>query len=843
MIFLRLKLTSILLLFTLFIFAAKAQQTGNQRPAGPADGHISGKVIDGNNAEPVAFATVALIKRSDNQIAKALQTDIQGGFKLDNVAYGRYLLRITFVGYATIIKDSISVNPNHKTINFGVLKMHAGKSALLNEVSVRSKKSSIQLGIDRKVFAVDQSLVSEGGSATDLLTNVPSVQVDVDGNVNLRGSSNVRILIDGKPSLIAGGNVSDILQSIPASSIETIELITNPSSKYDPEGQSGIINIVLKKNKSLGFTGTASVSAGTLQAFNSNVSLAYQHKKINIYGNYSHRQNNRSADGFSYRTRDAIQPNTVAQQYNQNSLNTGGNNGNQIKAGIDYNLANKTTVSFSSNINFRDNDRIQNSITNGLNYPGALIQKQVTANEANNHGNNHDFNIDLSQKFKKPKEELTANFSLGKGNENDVDNLNSEQYTYYPASKYFDNRQYNLNQGNNRNWNLQADYTDPIGKDGKLELGYRTTLSRADNSFIASVYDTSAKDFVFDPTISTQFIYDEKTHAAYGTYQQQYGKFGLQVGSRFEKTIINTDLVATNQSHVQNYFRIYPSVFLSEKLSEDQTLQLSYSRRINRPRDREINPFLDKSDPLSYRQGNPDLRPEDVHSFELSYAKYWKSTTLTSSIYYRRTNDIIEFVRSLYDNTGVSITNFANFEYGTASGFEFIARTDITNKWNVTSNLNLYRNTLKGNSALGVADNDGFAWNANLTTNITLPYSFSLQVRGDYQAPQAIAQGHSKANSGVDAALRYDFYKRKASLSLNGRDLFNTRKFGYVTDDGTYQSNVNRRFQSRMFLMTLSYRFGRGGGEDSGKGKNKDKKNKDQQDNNPPDEGGMGGPQ
>ncbi|WP_448700858.1 TonB-dependent receptor domain-containing protein [Mucilaginibacter sp. AW1-3] len=836
MIFLRPKLT-VTLLFTLFIFAAKAQQTAASKPTSPADGHISGKVIDGTNAEPVAFATVALIKKADNQIAKAIQTDIQGGFKLDNVAYGRYLLRITFVGYATVIKDSIAVNANHKTVNFGVLKMHAGKAALLNEVSVRSKKSSIQLGIDRKVFTVDQSLVSEGGSATDLLANVPSVQVDVDGNVNLRGSSNVRILIDGKPSLIAGGTVTDILQSIPASAIETIELITNPSSKYDPEGQSGIINIVLKKNKSLGFTGSASASLGTLNAFNSNISLAYQHKKINIYGNYSHRQNNRSAAGYSYRTRDIVPADlTTPFQYNQNQLNTGGNNGNQIKAGIDYNLTNKTTVSFSSNINIRDNRRIQNSTTNGLNIAQALVEQYTTDNHSNNHGNNHDFNVDFSQKFKKPKEELTANFGLAKGNENNVDNLNTNYYLVStPPSK-----QFNTNLGNERNWNLQVDYTDPIGKNGKLELGYRTTLSRADNNFVADTIDFATNQFVLDPSISTRFIYDEKVHAVYGNYQQQFGKFGLQAGARFEKTIINTNLVNFDTSHVQNYFRVYPSIFLSEKLSETQTLQLSYTRRINRPRDREIIPFLDKSDPLAYRIGNADLKPEDVHSFELSYAKYWKSTTLTSSVYYRRTNDIVQFIRVPYDTTGITITKFANFSYGTTAGFEFIARTDITNKWNITANLNLYQNTVKGSSALGIPDNNGFAWNGNLTTNLTLPYSLSLQLRGDYQAPQAIAQGRSKANSGLDAALKYDFYKHKASLSLNGRDLFDTRKFGFTTDDGVYHNNVDRRFQSRMFLMTLSYRFGRGG---DSPGKGKDKKDKQPDGNNPPDDGGGGGPQ
>jgi len=831
----KIKLPIAILLLLLFTNISNAQQPGNAKPAGPADGHISGKVVDAANNEPVAFATVALIKKTDSQIAKAIQTDINGGFKLDNIAYGRYLLRITFIGYATIIKDSLSVNANHKLLNFATLKMHAGKSALLSEVSVRAQKSSIQLGIDRKVFSVDQSLVSEGGSATDLLANVPSVQVDVDGNINLRGSSNVRILVDGKPSLLAGGSVTDILQSIPASAIETIEVITNPSSKYDPEGQSGIINIVLKKNKSLGFTGTASVSVGTLDAFNSNVSLAYQHKKINIYGNFSHRQSNRSANGYSYRSRDSVITDPAKPvQYNQNSLNTGGNNGNQIKAGIDYNLTDKTTVSFSSNINIRNNDRIQNSTTNGINNNGLLVEQDLINNNTDEKGNNHDFNFDFSQKFRKPKEELTANISLAKGSENDLSNLNTGEYTFYPANGFLDDKQLNTNIGNTRNWNLQTDYTDPIGKDGKLEVGYRTTMNRSDNDYAANLYDFTTNEFIYDPAISTRFIYDEKIHAVYGNYQQQFGKFGIQGGARFEKTIINTDLVNFDISHVQNYFRIYPSLYLTEKLSEDQTLQLSYSRRINRPRDRQIIPFLDTSDPLNYRIGNPDLKPEDVHSFELSYAKYWKSTTLTSSVYYRRTNDIIQFVRSAYDTTGITITRFANFSYGTTAGFEFIARTDITPKWNITSNLNLYQNTLKGNSALGVSDNSGFAWNANLTSNLQLPYSLSLQVRGDYQAPQAIAQGKSKANSGMDAALRYDFYKHKASLSVNGRDLFNTRKFGYTTDDGTYHNNVDRRFQSRMFLMTLSYRFGSGGD------KGKDKKDKQQDNNNQPDEGGMG---
>jgi outer membrane receptor protein involved in Fe transport len=829
------------LFYILFTFSAKAQKAATA----VADGHVSGHVIDAANNQPVAFGTVVLFKKADNQPAKSVQTDMDGNFKLDGIAYGKYLLRISFVGYANLVKDSLTLSAARKSYAFGTLKMKPAKTALLNEVTVQSKKSSMQLGIDRKIFSVDQSLVSSGGSATDLLSNVPSVSVDVDGNVNLRGSSNVRILIDGKPSLLAGGTVADILAAIPASSIETIEVLTNPSSKYDPEGESGIINIVLKKNKSLGFNGSSSLSAGNYGTYNGNLALSYQHQKINIYGNFSHRQNERSGGGYSYRTK--IDSNKL---YNQNSTQTGTNDGNQAKAGIEYNLSDKSVLGFSGDINFRDQSRSQFSNTNVLN--SALTQTQFLESNTNGPGtgNNHDLNLDYSLKFKKPKEELTANISLANGNENNTSNIYNGQYNYNPNS-FVDSSQYTNNIGHSRNWNLQADYTNPIGKTGKFEIGYRTTLSRADNDFASYKVNPGTGALIFNPKLSTDFIYDEKIHGIYSNYQQQFGKFGIQGGVRVEKTIINTSLVSDiSSAHVQDYLRVYPSLFLTEKLTDDQTLQLSYSRRINRPRDRQIIPFIDTSDPLNLRTGNPNLLPEDVHSFELSYAKYWKSTTLTSSVYYRRTNDIFQFVRTLYNSTtGSVLTDFYNFNYGTNAGFEFIEHTDITAKWNITSNLNIYQGFVKGgniNYTVGnkdtttfIPDQTSFAWNGNITSNIQLPYSLSAQVRVDYQAPQAIAQGRTKANSGVDAALKYEFYKRKASLSLNGRDIFNTRKFGYTTNDGYYINDVTRRFQSRSIMMTLSYRFG---SSDFKAGKDKDKKDKADGNINPPDEGGAGGP-
>ncbi|RYE11650.1 MAG: TonB-dependent receptor [Sphingobacteriaceae bacterium] len=781
-------------------FAANAQTTGR----------LNGKLIDATNSKPLDFATIILLN-PNNQIIKTAQTDASGSFRMDAIAFGTYSLKISYVGYNPIIRPT-TFDAAHTVLSLGSIKMALSKTSVLKEVTVQAKKNTIQLGIDRKSFNVEQSLVSQGGSATDLLSNVPSVSVDIDGNVSLRGSSSVRILIDGKPSLLGGSSIADVLQSIPASSIETIELITNPSSKYDPEGQSGIINIVLKKNSRRGLNGNVSITGGLPNTFNTNVALAYQNKNVNLYGNYSHRYGQRSGSGFSNRTnfRRLSSGADTTFTFNQNSSNTRNFTGDVFKVGMDYNIGEKTTVGVSSNVNLRKRDGGDNGLTQGIGQFGNLNSSIDRNNSEYEKGNNYDFNFDFSHKFKKPQEELTSNISFGRGMEDETQNFNTNTYNYVRTPSSLNNLiQQNLTDGNFRNWNLQLDYTNPLTKTSKLELGYRTTLSRNASDFDADTLNNFG-NFVNDPRISTNFVYDEKIHAVYGNYQKQLGNFGVQAGLRAEQALINTALLDSNKTFNQNYFRIYPSVFLTQKFTGEQTLQLSYTRRVNRPRDRQIIPFLDRSDALNYRTGNPSLRPEDVHSFELSYAKYWATTTLTSSAYYRQTNGAIQRITSSYDNTGIQLTRFENVARAITSGLELIGRTEITNKWNATANLNFYNTSVKGDPSLGLADNSGFAWNGNVTTNFPLPFNISGQARFDYQAPQVIAQGKTRTNYGLDAGLRYDFLAKKvASISLNARDIFKTRRFGSITSDPTFYNVTDRRFSSRQVNLTFAYRFGR----------------------------------
>ncbi|RYF09323.1 MAG: TonB-dependent receptor, partial [Flavobacteriales bacterium] len=315
-------------------------------------GKITGTIVDGQTNETIPYASALVLDKKTKATVKMVQTDLEGKFTINNLPKGVYTFKASYVGFQTMVRDSVSISDAVKEINLGSIKMKTGKGNLLNEVTITAAKPTMQLGIDKKVFSVDQSLVSEGGSATDLLQNVPSVQTDMEGNVSLRGSSGVRVLIDGKPSLIAGGNVAQILQSIPASSIESVELITNPSAKYDAEGQSGIINIVLKKNKKLGFNGSLALTAGNRENYNANTSLSFQNSKVNIFGNYSYRYGYRIGNGFNNIT--YLNPAAGSLAFaNQANESRDLNDGHNLKAGLDYYLAEKTVVTFAAGLNYR----------------------------------------------------------------------------------------------------------------------------------------------------------------------------------------------------------------------------------------------------------------------------------------------------------------------------------------------------------------------------------------------------------------------------------------------------------------------------------------------------------
>ncbi|MET4138841.1 TonB-dependent receptor [Pedobacter sp. UYP1] len=780
----------------------------------PATGKLTGKVVDIQNNETVPFATAVLINRKTKATVKVAQTDADGSLLMNDIPAGVFTFKVSYVGYQTMVRDSVAITKNQRIISLGTIKMKASKGNVLSEVTISGKKSPIQLGIDKKVFSVEQSLVSEGGSASDLLQNVPSVQIDVDGNVSLRGSTGVKVLIDGKPSLIAGGDIAQVLASIPASSIETVEVITNPSSKYDAEGQSGIINIVLKKNTKLGFNGNVALTAGNRDNYNGNVSLSFQNKKINIYGNYGYRYGNRPGGGYNniqYLTRkDSL---AYADQLNKwESVDKTHN----LKAGLDYYLTDKDILSFSGGFNSRINDRTEYLDINKYATGRVPLEFSKRINTNDGSGHSYDLNLDYSHKFK-PNQELTFNFGYSTGTNDNFQVYNTSVYSLngVPASSAQDILN-NTNDGTNKNYNIQLDYTMPLGKLGKIETGYRSQIRFSDANTVAKRFDNASGSYVDNLPLSNDFDSKDQVHAIYLNYQNQIKNFGYQLGLRAEDALLNTTSGGYDQSGVFGtapariaYKRLYPSVYLTQKFTGEQQIQLSYSRRVNRPRPWDTNPFIDYSDPLNWRKGNPNLLPEDVHSFELGYSKFWPKVTLISSVYLRQTNDLIQRVRSVPDADGVIITTPENLTKDLSSGLEFIAKVDALKVWNFTGNLNVYHSKIDGVPAFGIQGNSGFSWNANLTNNFVLPHSITLQVRADYNSSQVLAQGTRKAMYGIDGGAKYDFKGKKASLSLNVRDIFNTRKFGMLTQDANSIIDFQRYQQGPMGNLTFSYRFGK----------------------------------
>lgn len=777
-------------------------------------GKISGKILDGQTNETIPFASAILLDRKTKATFKVVQSDADGAFVITAIPKGVYTFKASYVGYQTMVRDSISISEVVTEVNLGSIKMKTAKGNLLNEVTVSAPKTTMQLGIDKKVFSVDQSLVSEGGSASDLLQNVPSVQTDIDGNVSLRGSSGVRVLIDGKPSLIAGGNISQILQSIPASSIESVELITNPSAKYDAEGQSGIINIVLKRNKKLGFNGSVALTAGNRDNYNANTNLSFQNKKINLYGNYSYRYGNRLGGGFNNILYS--NPNATIASANQNTDSKDINKGHNLKAGLDYYLAEKSVISFSSGLNIRNENEKEFLAINQFQSNNTPFKLSNQVNSEAGGGNSYDFNLDFSQKFKKPKEELTVNLGYSEG-DNDDDQL-------YVNTVYNDNgipvnqapEIQRTNRANfNKNYNAQLDYTLPVGKGGKIEAGIRSQVRIAESSTNAEDINQLTGLYTFNNQLSNEFNNKDQVHAGYVNYQNQINNFGYQLGLRLEDASLDTHLGSYDANHNLTYTpgrvaytRIYPSVFLTQKFTGEQQVQLSYSRRVNRPRGWDTNPFLDVSDRLAYRQGNVNLRPEDVHAFELSYSKYFDKWSLVSSAYLRRTNDVIQRIATDLGN-GITLTTPQNLTRNISSGLELIGKFDFYKRWNFTANINLYQSKIVGVPQFGIAENSGFSYNANLTNNFVLPYGITMQLRGEYRSKEVTAQGTRKAMYGMDAGAKYDFMNKKASLSLNIRDVFSTRKWQQNTRVDQFTRDFSRYMQGTMANLTFSYRFGK----------------------------------
>lgn len=783
-------------------------------------GKIETIIIDEETKEPIIGASASLLQQSNQHYIQGAQSDIEGKLMFSDVDFGIYAIRITYVGKENVLIENVRV-ANSQPVKLAQVSM-LDDGELIEEVVVEGQVPEMRLGIDKKVFDVSQSLVSVGGSASELLENVPTLDVDADGNISLRGSSGVKILIDGRESAMAGSDVGALLQSLPANSVDKVEIITNPSAKYDAEGQSGIINIVLKKNVRTGLNGSVTASGGSYDNYSAGVDLNYRDQKFNFFGGYNYA--NRVRPGNSYNDNTEL-IDGVVQENSERTISSTDNNrkgtNHTFRFGADWYAGPKTTFSLGTNVSVRDNDRRSDINYRYFNVPD-LGDYSSRISQQYEEDLGVDITFDFKQELKREGEEITANITYGNDSE---DGTNDFHQTY--ANGRADFQRQNVTSEAGKNWNFQVDYVLPFGEDHKFEAGYRTIVRNSEDTQWSEVLDTLTNQFLPDYSVSNNFDLTNSVHALYANYQRKLTeKLGLQVGLRGEQTYLkstyyNLDPAAPEDEKRndgnQDFFRLYPSAFLSYEVGNaGDKVQLSYTRRVQRPRGWQVNPFVNINDEINYRQGNPNLLPEDIHSLELSFAKFYDKWNFISSAYYRRSSDMMSpFLRDpeeiadiVGDRSNVTYSRWENVSKQDAMGLELISKVNMLQWWDATANVNLFYDKTMPYAEFNTGDVENFSWNGNINTNVKFTKSTTLQARGFYRAPRKWVQGRMKSMAGLDVAVRQDVLAGKGSVMFNVRDVFNSQRFRMENNLPTQFIRMEHRWMRRMFSLSFTYRFG-----------------------------------
>jgi iron complex outermembrane recepter protein len=858
-----------------------AFSNANAQPGKPTTGSISGKLVDANNA-PVSYATVTLLRTDSSVVSGDLSKD-DGSFSISPTGTGNFLLRIESMGLAKkIINVEIPENDPHKKM--GKIKLSAGENKL-GEVTVVGEKPIMELKVDKKVFNVEKNTTTAGGSATDVLQNVPSVSVELDGTVALRGKSDVTILIDGKPATMFGSDLTSALQSLPAASIESVEVITNPSAKYDAQGSTGIINIITKKDGRFGMNGNITLGAGTNDKYNGNFGLNARKGKWNVFMNSSARQNRTYNDITTDRyDKDAL--GNVTKSYHTFEHSPRHFDGFFNTAGASYDADKYNSFTITGNVN-----RMRFGYTDNSDYHTYTTPDEIPSSLSSQQLRNTDFGVnifsissalDYKRKFKKKDEELsvdatyahtdfdrkqtfvTNNYYVDTLGKLVIDSL-SPVYSNAPAK------------GGNSSFNAWADYSDPLfTKNGKLGLGFKSQIYWFFSSDNPTVSDKKHGDTV-DVSLLASYNYTQQTHAAYVNWNDQLGKFSYQVGLRFEDAIYDaTGDIPTHATFHNDFANFFPSAFISYQLPKQQSVYLNYSRRVNRPGFMQLIPFKDYSNPGTVSMGNPNLIPEFINNIEFSYSKadnrgdnfilstyYSYSENLTQRVPRPITGDPVDIALGLQNDVGKLLSMPVNIASGTTYGIEGTGHIQIIKIWDATVNLNFFQNQLNIGEVNPVykkylTDNSGNSWFGKVNSNLKLPKNFSLQVNANYESPKVIAQGSVKETYWVDVAIRKNLWKNKATVILNCSDIFNTHTSYTNYNLSSYYETINRLRETRVVNLTFTYRFGKADlGKNEKRGKpaedkakpqkpddeERDKNLKEKDDNDQPGGGGERGGQ
>lgn len=819
----------------------------------PSIGRVFGKVVDSTGKAIHDASVVVLQSRMDTSthkmkdvLLKGTSSQANGDFNIEQLPImGPLKITITAIGYQPVKQTiafqfkmpagqkpptqgqmpDISAIASNFEKDLGNITM-AAESKELENVVVSATSSRLRMDIDKKVFNVGQNIVSAGGTAVDVMKNVPSVNVDIDGNVTIRNAS-PQIYIDGRPTTLT-------LDQIPADAIESVEVITNPSAKYDASGgNAGILNIVLKKNKRAGYNGNLTAGVDKRGGFNGGGSFNLRQNKINLslatFGNQMKNKSTGSTDIRSLLTR----PNLLVNQQSNTNMKGGFLFG---RVGLDYFVTNRTTISgayirvhgkFSPGIVLRTDSSFDNSTYISYSQRNTSNERQFNAQ-----GGQGSFKYN----FPKKGEELTGDFSIFSGKNEGNSLYNTNIYSSYGGSLKNNMQQKLVTGGKNQFNTLQTDYVNPLKNSAKLEAGARVQLRNLSNEQSNYYLNPSTGQFVLAPSSSTNYKNTDNVYAAYVSFTNSIKEFGYQVGLRAESSDYQGELTETKQTFTNKYpISLFPSIFLSQKLKNKQEVQLSYTRRINRPFFMQVIPFIDSTDQLNWSKGNAGLKPEFTNSLEASYSiTDKKNNNYLASIYYKYSTDLITRYLDTITINAIKhpVSTFINANSSRTMGAEFTTQTTLRKWWDMNTNINIYNAWINIDNINGLSQDPLWSWFGKMNNNFKLHKKFKLQLSGTYQsktnAPvnqgggmfggggghdmgsgQTTSQGYIKASYGVDAALQKSFLKNDAaSVTFNVSDIFRTRYYDQYLSSPFYIQNSHRIPDAPMFRLNFSLRFG-----------------------------------
>ncbi len=754
---------------------------------------LRGKVTDNNNVA-IPFANAALYTNDSTLVTGAVSDD-GGNFSIE-AKEGQYYLQVSFLSYESKTVANIDLNRN---VNLNTVQLSAS-SQILESVVVQGEKSQMELYLDKRVFQVGKDLSNISGSASEILDNVPSVTVDVEGNISLRGSQNVRILIDGKPSGLAGISTADALRQLQGNLIESVEVITNPSARYDAEGEVGIINIILKKENRQGVNGSFSLNGGYPDNYGASANVNFRRENLNFFTSYGFAYRSGPGRGNSFQRFD--RPDTTFSYYQFNDR-VRSDKSHNLRAGLDYYFNDKNVLTGSFIIRRSNGLNKSENIFHDYDGNDQLAQTVIRNEREEEPETNSEISLSYRKDYDRQGRLLTADVKW-------IENVETENATFTETNVTRDSVgfQRSSNTENERNALAQLDYVHPFGEKGRWEAGLKSTLRVIDNDFSVEDQDTETGAWIIKDELNNNLIYTENIHAAYFIIGNEMNRFSWQAGLRGELSDIAVELVEDNQKEYQNYFNVFPSAHLSYQFSPDRTVQLSYSYRLSRPRFRELMPFSNYSNNRDIFVGNPNLRPEYTNSIEAGYLVNWESGSFLSSVYYRYRTGVVQRI-PIIDSVGFTRSFPVNLGTEDAYGLELNLSWNPVRVWRLNTNANFYRAITEGSYGDDNFFADTYTWTMRTTSRITFFDKWDFQTGFNYRAPRETPQGRDKSMYFIDLGLSRDILKGDGTLTFAVRDLLNSRKFRNIVErpeDGYFSERENQ-WRVRQFLLTFTYRL------------------------------------